>query len=382
MDIEVRALRDEDREGYYDVRSLTYNNGTPIPEDRRVFKHTRPFVAEQDGQIKGVYGILDLTCTRGEAVLKCGGVAGVGVMPHERRSGVGKAMMRSCVRSLRDEGIPMASLYAFREPYYRMFGYEVAGKRLKITCPMERMPKVPSELPLRRLKPAEWLELDPCYRSFCHARSGMSLRDEKLWKRVLAENRELTIYAAGDPVEAYVVISHSVGFWETDHVSEFVWSTPRGYMSLFDVLRSIGINKKALSWFEPSDGPFYQAHLDEGVDVSLARPIMYRVCDVPVALSLLRPHGEGRFSICVKDELVPENEGPWLVTFGGGQVAVSRSESFEIEMDSQRFAQAFLGEPSIETLARNGFVSVSSASALAEAAKLMPASSTYCLDFF
>lgn len=380
--IVVRSVQQEDLEGYFDVRSLTYNNGDPIPEDRRDFKWTRGFAALLDGEVTGAFNILDLTCTRGPATLKCGGVAGVAVYPHRRKSGVGSAMMSWLVRQLREEGIPMANLYAFRETFYRRFGYEVAGKRIKITCPTGRLPKLQNELPVRRLRPGDWQEINGCYSAFAHARSGLSLRDEKLWRRVLAENRPLTIYAAGDPVEAYAVVSHSWSFWTTDHISDVAWSTPEGYRALFEIFAGIAINKTALSWFEPSDSPFYAQYLDQSVEAVVDRPCMYRVCDVPAALRALQPEDSGEFTIRVLDDLIPENEGPWRAAFRPSAVEVERTQDADLTLDIRPFAQAFLGEPSLADLARIGQVDVRNRKALQAAQRLLPPSPTICADFF
>lgn len=382
--IAVRPYTEADAEPYFEIRSLTYNNGDPIPPERRVFKYVRPFVAEHLGEVKGAYVVLDMNATRGPATLGCGGIASVGVLPHHRRLGIGKEMMTSAVRTLRDEGTPLASLYAFRESYYRIFGYETCGMRLKLACPAVRLPNASGELPLRRLRPADWSELHPCYRAFAHARSGLHIRSEKYWNRVLAENRELTIYAAGDPVEAYIVVSHSVGFFETNHISEVAWSSMRGYRTLLEILRSIGINKAGLSWYEPSDSPYLAQYMDQGVDVTVERPIMFRACDAPLALRSLKPDvaRSGSFTLSLRDEIIPENRGPWRVSFSDGAVEVERSSDAELEMDIRQFAQALLGSPSLEDLSRNQLVQVRSGEAFEAARALLPPSPVYCMDFF
>lgn len=371
-----------DAEGYFDVRALTYNNGDPVPEERRIFRFARPYVALLDAEVSGAFNLLDLTCTRGESVLPCAGVAGVAVYPHRRRSGVGSAMLSWLPGHLRESGIAMTSLYAFRESWYRRFGYEVAGKRLKITCPVGRLPKVSHPLSIRRLRPTDWELLDPCYTAFATARSGLTLRTEKLWQRVLAENRELTIYAAGDPVEAYAVVSHKVDFWSTDHVSDVAWSSPDGYRALMEIFSGIGINKTALTWHEPSDSPFYAQYLDQGISAEIVRPIMYRVCDVPAVLATLRPNSSGAFSLAVRDDQVPQNTGPWHVVYSPDGVTVEPSSSADLEFDIQSFTQAFLGEPSLLDLVSMGRVGVTSPDALASAARLLPALPVTCNDFF
>ncbi|HSI72065.1 MAG TPA: GNAT family N-acetyltransferase [Fimbriimonas sp.] len=380
--VTVRPYEEADAEGFFRVRSLTYNNGDPVPQEKRVFKNLMGFVGEQDGQIKGIFVILPLTCTRGEALLQAGGVAAVAVLPHERKSGVGKAMMEWWVREARSRGIHMSSLYGFSERYYRQFGYEVCGKRIKITCPSDKLPRLEHNLPLRVLGPDDWEQLDACQQAFAHARSGLSVRNEKLWHRVLAENRRLTVYVAGEPVQAYAVVSHKVDFWSTDHISDTGWSSPEGYAGLMDILRGLAVNKTGLSWHEPSDSPFLASYLDTKVETVIERPIMYRVNDVPGALRALTPEQFGQFSVRVQDELVPENVGPWRVELIDGKVSVQKSDNADIEIDVRHFAQSFLGDPSFADLLRNGFVKVNNPQAIGPASRLFSPMPVYCPEFF
>jgi len=381
-------MKDGDQDGYYSVRSLTYNNGDPYPPERMQLagEGHRSFVAEVDGKIGAVCDVLDLSSTRGQAVLPCGGVCGVAVAPDMRRSGVGTALMSWLVRHMRETSTPVSSLYAFREPFYRKFGYEVAGMRLRVMCPTTRWPKFESRLPVWRTTPGGWRELTDCYAAFAGSRSGLVIRTEKQWQRVLGENRQLTVYVIGKPAEAYAVVSHSTAFWTTDHVSEVAWSTRAGYEGLLGMLEGLAINKAGLSWFEPSDGPFYFEYLDQGCQITVERPVMYRITDVPAALRGLSPSSDvsGEFVLRVEDRLIPENEGPWAVRFASGSVEVAKAaeDPWDVSMNVRHFVQAFQGEPGIDHLLKNGIAIASTGSALNAFRTLLPPQATYCMDFF
>jgi len=388
-EIVVQPLEEQFLDGFHLVRSLTYNNGDPIPPERRGIESPgmRSFIARSGDKVLGVCTVLDMTATRGQALLPCAGVAGVAVLPEMRKSGVGSAMMSWLVNHLRETGTPLSSLYAFREPFYRRFGYEIAGRRLKFSCPTHRWPKIRSDLPVYRLTPNDWEQLIDCYSAFAHSRSGLNVRTQSQWQRVLGENRQLTIYAVGQPVEAYAVVSHQTQFWSTDHTSEIAWSTRRGYDGILEMLGGLAINKEGLSWFEPSDGPFYNHYMDAGIDVKLERPIMFRVTDVETSLRSLRPDpvAVGEFVAFIEDRTVHSNNGSWHVRFGDGDVhveKVSDDHEWDFKMSVQSFAQAFLGEPGLADLAGQGSIDISTPKALQSALSLMPTQSTYCMDFF
>lgn len=375
--IVVRPVEERTLEGYQAVGSMTYNDGlvTELPAPR--FGVER-YVGLVGDEVVGICSILPMNATRGAATVPCGGVGSVAVAPERRRGGVGQGMMDGLVRLLRERDVPLASLYAYREPFYAKSGYAVVGKRLRLTAPVHRLPRVEPELPVRRLTPADWAVLAPCHAAYAHARSGVHVRGEAMWARVLNENRPLAIYAAGDPVEGYVAVSHKTEFWTEQGLSEVVWSTPRGYRGCLELMRQIAINKTSVGWYEPSDSPYYALYLDQGVEAKVERPAMFRVNDVPAALRLLRPTAEGETRLFVRDDVVPENEGPWHVRFSPEGVAVEPCEGHDVAMDVRRFAQAFLGEPSLDDLVRLGQVE-GDASALA---RLLPPSPTICGDFF
>lgn len=374
--IVVRPYRPEDQAQTWHVRAMTYNSGLPIPVEQQVYRTATPFVGEVDGRIVGTYVVMDMTCTRGaRAAWKTGGIAGVAVLPEARQTGVGSEMMRWALRNLREDGYVLAALYAFRESYYRKFGYEVCGMRYKITCPSSRLPRANSELAVRRVPLDRASEIYDCYDGFARARSGMNLRSEMHWGRVLGESK--TIYAAGEPAEAYAIVEHDWEFWENQPVVEFGWTTMRGYESMLSFFGSLAINKTSATWHEPSDSPFLANHLDQGVKVESEKPIMFRVLDFPGALRQLGSCGAGDFSVSVHDQDLPENDGPWRVSYSDGKTRVDKAASAEIELDTRSAVQVLLGQPSLDDLVRNGLPGEAEA-----ARRLLPPVPTFCVDHF
>ena len=63
-------------------------------------------------------------------------------------------------------------------------------------------------------------------------------------------------------------------------------------------------------------------------------------------------------------------------------VVVERSAESGFTMDIRQFSQAFMGEPSLITLAMNDLVDVKSSQDLYAASQLLTASSVCCLDAF
>ena len=377
MALTIRPFESGDEDGFWRVGDLTYNNGIPTPPEKRVLKNRRGFVAVLDGEIAGIFSVVDFTCTREAAANpKCAGIAGVAVSPSHRHLGIGSEMMRWSIPHLKAEGYQIASLYGFRESFYRKFGYEVCGLRLEIEAPSHRFPRLKPELAPRTLDWQNHAPLQECHTTFAKRYSGMNIRNDMHWSRVLDDKK--TIYAVGDPVEAYAIVQHDWDFWVTQRINEVAWSTMRGYRSIVAVLSQIGINKTSLVWYEPSDSPFLQFYSDQGIIAKSSRPIMYRLLDVPGALTSLEGVGAGAFSFEVQDELLPENNGPWRVESDGASVKCTRVDSADLTGSIQSWTQAYLGDPGID----RGAIEERESGALASARAVLPDTRAYCMEFF
>lgn len=364
--------------------STVYRQGQvpEAPEDQVPFHdgHHR-FIARVDGKVAACYRVWPFRVSRGQAALTQGGIAAVGVMPEYRRLGIGTRMMDWSLGQMRQDGFLTASLYAFRESFYRRSGYELTGRRWNLKCPSGRLPNTPAELEARRIMPEEAAAvLGPCLERFAKQRSGVNYRTPAQWVNRLGRTKPM-IYAVGDPVEAYCWVTTN-GFWETVNASEVTWSTRRGYLSLMAFLRSLCINQSDLVWDEPSDGLFLQEFSDEGLEVKLYRPMMARVLDVPAALTRLKPQESGEFRLSITDRQMPDNNGPWHVRFGPEGVDVSSCDEVDLSMPIEVFSPAFFGEPSLEQLTGNGRVTSFSENAYRAACRLLTPSPTINTEFF
>jgi predicted acetyltransferase len=351
----------EDSARFCEVMRRTYRGDqAPTDADLRPKPGQDRYLAADGEDPFGAYVVLDTESWIRGKKFRNAAVAAVAVQPEARAGGKGTEMLRAMLVDLASAGYEVSSLYPFREPFYAKVGYATVGKRVRVTCPAHRLPNPPSELEVRLIRPADWREIDAAYTGFARSRSGLFARSEAQWTRVLAENRELAVYVAGDPVEAYAVVSHNSSFWTVDHISEFIWSSARGYRSVLRFLRGLAINKHGLSWYEPSDGPFPAHYLDEGVELKLERPWMSRVLRPDVIAERLG------IAFTLDDGQLPENSGDFGLRtpqFRCGQPAL---------------AQLIHGEPGLPELAEFGQVEVLDSAVAARLAHRP----TYCPDFY
>lgn len=273
------------------------------------------------------------TLVRGQ-LLSCAGIAAVGVLPEFRGSGTGQQMMDATMALVREAGYEIASLYAFREPFYRKSGFEACGWRWQIKCPIHQLPQAECDLPVREVESGEVAILADCYRAFIRQFSGSCDRTPAHWARRLGR-KPPQIYAVGNPIEGYLWCNPH-GFWNDLEIGEMAWNSPRGYESLLNLMRTLGINKTNVIWREPPESGFARRFVDGQVEMERHRPTMFAVVD---AESVLVKFGAdlSRFSIEFRGSLV-----------GTGS---------RIQIDEWQLGQAILGSPSLGELVRWGEVS-------------------------
>ena len=374
---------DADRDGFAHVKSKVYRDGVPIgPEENMMRPDTFGTVAELDGRIVAIELEIDMTCTLRGSAHKCMGVAAVGVLPEQRRGGVGLEMLTRALPIYKERGAVFASLMPFRAQYYRKAGYATAGTRLSLHCPTNRFPVLESDLELWELPREDYSAIVPCYEAFAKKYSGMNIRREEQWRWQLGGDNRFAIYAAGNPPQAYIATRLKTDFWAEQEVRDLAWTSIEGYRAILGLLRGLCINKTGARWWEPSDSPMLWRYEDQGIEAKFDGPMMYRAVDVPAVLKSIPCEEDLEFSIGIEDPHLGENRGPWKVRASKGCVIVEKASEWDIEIGIQALTQAALGEPSLNAVIGQGEVQVKNKKGLDAALRFFTPHPTFCLDFF
>ena len=249
-------------------------------------------------------------------------------------------------------------------------------------CLTNRLPAFDAELDVWELPPDDHSAIVPCYDAFCMRYSGMNVRAPGQWKWQMGGDNRFAIYAAGNPVEAFLTTRLKVDFWVEQEVRDLAWTTDRGYRSIMAFLRGLCMNKTGAKWWEPADSPMIWRYDDQGLEVKYDGHMMYRALDVPALLETISCEETGEFFMLVDDPHMESNRGPWRVRFGEGTTEVEKADAVDFEIGIGAFSQALLGEPSLTAVARQGAVKVTGESGFRSACRLLSPFPTFCLDFF
>lgn len=371
-------------EATVELLGVVYNKGVPFATDRDFVTYNKLWAMLDGGDVVGAFGALPMDALVHGTPLGCGGIGAVAVSPHARAKGVGTQMMRDYIREAREAGMPLASLYAFRETFYRRAGYEACGRRFNIEIARASYPKIKSHLPVRRLKASESKEfLDGCYQEFIRHFNGACTRPGKLWKRMLPDNQHKHVYVAGeDKIEGYLMIQHDDAFWANQAGAEIAYTTQAGMDAVFATLFATGSNKTSVSFREPSNSPFLAKYLDQGMKTETFMQIMFRITDLPAVLAAFKPTAVGSFVFELVDDTIPGESGIWQVDMEAQAVAKRSTRAPDFTLTIHQLTQAIMGEPSLDLLAEWGQVAIKNPKGFELARQLFVPKTVYCLDFF
>lgn len=285
------------------------------------------------------------------------GIGGVASLPESRTQGGIRAIFQRVFEDDRKNGVIFSTLYPFSHAYYRQFGYELCCEARNVHFPVAALEKYRklAAATARMILPKDGdAPFRPIYERYASRYNYAVSRDDKAWERMLqgdtlkAEAYRYILSQEGQDV-AYCMFTPG----RTPEGSFILRMTDYAYLhrealyGLFGFLHRLSAQFKTVRLEMPSDFEI-SALVGEPYDVELLESTrtMARIVDVAAALRLMRqPAGEGQYTLCVRDDFLPENAGVYKVSYGGGETRVERLRDTpcDIALSVQTLAQLCLG---------------------------------------
>lgn len=293
----------------------------------------------------------------------CVGVAGVAVAPEWRGRGVARTVMSEALREMRQAGTPISTLYASTAALYRRVGYEQAGHHWLHTIAARSIAGGSRELPIVAVMPTD-PGVRACYARTARDQHGSLDRSEYIWTRVGKwYDREYHGFAArGEDatIEGYVFL-HQARRPDGRHdllLSDLSFSTARGARSILTLLADFD---SMAAEIQVCGGPMlpiaiFLPERDRTIGVTLKDYWMMRIVDVGAAVAA-RGYPAGlsvEVHLDLRDELLPENAGRWVVRVRDGAGSAERGGRGEVRLDVAALAPLYSGFLPAATLARLG----------------------------
>lgn len=262
------------------------------------------------------------------------GIAAVGVAPEARGAGLARLLMTAALREARAGGFALSALYASTQSLYRKVGFEQAGYRFVHRMPVHRIDPASDAPTLVPLGPEDWDAIKDCGRTAAARFNGNLDRGEYVWSRVGkrrdTEFAPFGLRGASGGVEAYLFLNQERDADSGRHdlvLSDCAWRTPDGARALLAFLASFGsmANDAVMH-----GGPTHPLSPYTGLQITrttLHEVWMLRVVDVALAMSARGfPRGlEAQFTLAVRDNDLPENDGVWAVRVQDGRAQAHRA---------------------------------------------------------
>jgi len=375
MALEIRPFREEERAAFSRVPGIVFGNynGRPYDaaDDPLPIAPDWSVCAFEDGELATTYAAYPFTMRLNGAPAPAAGVTVVGTLPWFRRRGhLRKIMAYDFKKRYEQREQPLAILLASIAAIYQRFGYAVVSSRQQYTIDPKLIAFAPSVPEAggtwREVALADERELiKQIYRDFATPRNGYLHRGQVMWDAGVFGLRP---NAAGGPdvgpslVSVYEEAGQPQGYvafgarWFDQHtdgagggqrllVRDYAWLTPAAYRAMWDMLRTFDLVKRVIIGSAPMDDPAFDIMLDpRELDATRFDWLLGRIIDLERALPL-RPYGEGRIVLDVRDAMCPWNAGRWLLEAGPEGAAVSRTkESAELSLDISSLAQLLFGQ--------------------------------------
>ena len=324
--------------------------------------------SEDETALYGCMSIRRYRCNFEGREALMGGVGGVSTLPQYRRSGAIRACIGAALQDMYEKEFSLSFLYPFSTQYYRKFGYEVGAENRVWTVPLQDMKTMDVGGRIEQLLPGESTQpLLEIYRQFYKDYNLAAVREiyeEELEKTNLL-NQQRDIYLWTDETGAArgfmicrkqreaegVIMDCTNGFALRNGLLFLDVRALQGL--LYFVKQAFSDDYEKIRFSVP--GSLSVTSLVGENNTAKCQVLfngMARVVRVEDVLSVCRCRGSGTVRIRVLDEMLPQNNAVWELTFAPGREnRVEKTEAAaDVTMPINEFSALICGARGAEDI--------------------------------
>ena len=284
-----------------------------------------------------------------------GGIGAVSTLPEYRQDGAVREIFRKLLPDAYAEGEVISTLYPFSHAFYRKFGYEtVCWKNVYEFGPAllrEYVFRGEAKLWEPGDPVSEWTGL---YQRFAEgynlaiSRDDRRMADEHLKGEWLKDRKFSYMLSENGRKVAYLIFLDVRRDPQAIlEVKDLAWDGPAGFRAILGFLARFSADYGAIRLFLPRDielMSLIRSPLAYDIQKTTEQAYMIRVVNARKALEAMRKPADCRFVISVSDELIPENNGRWLVQREG---VVPTEEEADLCVSEKALGQLISGAVSL-----------------------------------
>ncbi len=374
--------------------------------ERTVFEPQRSLAGFDGDRMVSTATILSHMLSVPGAVLPVAAVTMVSVAPTHRRRGILTRMMTRQLSDLHEQGAEaIAALWASEAGIYGRFGYGLASRGAAVSGATRSMQFPPSvDLGEGRVQVLSASEAEPHLRAIYDAvrpnMPGWLDRDGNWWqirlndperRREGATALRFAVYvepsgeASGYAIYRIKMEWNDAGPNGEIQVTEVVATTPQAYAAVWSFLLNLDMTRRIVWRSTAPDEPLQHLVGDpRAVQLQLADNLWVRLVDVDRALAARTYARDIDVVLDVTDPTCPWNVGRWRLSGDGkGATCTQTSDPADLQLAVADLGAAYLGGPSLASLAAAGRVRELHSGALAETSRAFSGDrAPWCLEVF
>lgn len=341
----------------------------------------------QSKQIIGGLATIPLGQWWGDRCVSMTGIGGVGIAPEHRGSAAALSMMQQALKEIYASGIAISALYPAAQKLYRKLGYEQAGSR----CVWE----IPTESIQIKEKPLSVIPISndskifyELYPKQARLINGYLDRSPAIWKYIFQPDEKETFYTyligSQEEPQGYIIFSqHRTKNGSILRVKDWVVLTPAAAQTFWSFLFSHRSQIDKVCWRGSVVDPLNLLLPEQTAKIRLSERWMLRIVDVAKALYErgYSPGIETELHLKIQDQLIPENNGKFILSVANGCGTVIEGGKGELQLNIRALAPLYSGLYSPQQLQLAGKISGTQAAIFA-ATSIFTGSSPWMADFF
>lgn len=282
----------------------------------------------------------------GGARVSAVGISSVGIAPEWRGRGAASVLLRGTLAELHEAGVALAMLYPSTLPVYRKVGFERAGSNIAYDLDLAKI-NLRAPLDLSPVASSGWGDLAAIRAGWARQQNGALDRSPFLWQKILAPfGQEAFAYqiVRDTRPEGYVIYTQAGRDTPLQVLDWCVLSRDAGLTLLAFLADHRAMITTATLRGAPEE-PLLYLLPERATTISRALTWLLRIADVAGALGArgYPPALNAELHFTVADELLPANNGTFVLRVAGGRGEVTRGGTGRLRLDIRALASLYTG---------------------------------------
>ena len=277
-------------------------------------------------------------------------VAAVAVAPEFRAYGAASELLNAAMHELHDRGIALSTLFPATLGLYRRAGYETGGVVCLASLPTGSIRVHEPSMKLRAAESGDEPAIREVYRRWARRITGNMDRVDFNWREMRTQGADTArgyVVCRDGEIEGYahLVTRTDAPGRHTLSVTDLAAVSPEAERRLLTFFATHRTMHTHVEWRSSVSDTMWMHLREHNYPFRRTSPWMVRVVHVPNALSArgYPPGLQAEVHLEVRDDLLPENNGPFVLRVADGRGTVEPGGRGTLAIDVRGLAALFTG---------------------------------------